>query len=409
MAPVDSFRQAPIQGLGKRDSWSLSATAKWAIFNAGQEAWLEVLDADGKPIVSFSMFRGNPKPKITSNGGHGNYLVFNDGELMNSTSPDWTLTNGPQELQITVAKGVATVRFGGKVTLERPVLAGDWKRPLCLQLRTTQGGDISVTKAVFVEAAGDGRRDDAVAIEEAKVTSPPLEPAVFAEAIRRLGKNPDDPAVRRQLSHFAWADVSGDYTVQAEELRLSTTGGGSVLFIDDAFNVYLRSDAAGGPDYRVVTPLGRTPTGNPIWDWGQQRPGPNTPFNQTRSLGRRPGQHLPDIRLRRRRLQPSLAVARDLCQCHRRRQDRPRWHDALAGRRTGRAGADPSARADALPDQHAGCGAGLHRLCGLHRQPGRILDRRRPLRRGRLRPARRGPHPRAYPGGGMTLWRRTTT
>ena len=159
-----------------------------------------MLDADGKPIVSFSMFRGNPKPKITSNGGHGNYLVFNDGELMNSTNPDWTLTNGPQELQITVAKGVATVRFGGKVTLERPVLAGDWKRPSRLQLRTTQGGDISVTKAVFVEAAGDQRRETAVAIEEAKVTSPPLEPAVFAEAIRRLGKNPDDPAVRRQLS-----------------------------------------------------------------------------------------------------------------------------------------------------------------------------------------------------------------
>jgi hypothetical protein len=42
--------------------------------------------------------------------------------------------------------------------------------------------------------------------------SPPLEPAFFAEAIRRLGKNPDAPAVRRQLTHFAWADANGDYT-----------------------------------------------------------------------------------------------------------------------------------------------------------------------------------------------------
>ena len=283
-APVDTSRQAPINGVGMLDSWSLSATAKWAIFNAGQEAWIEVLDADSKPIVSFSMFRGNPKPKVTSNGGHGNYLVFNEGELMNSTKPDWPLTNSPQKVEISVANGTATVSFGGKVTLDRPVLAGDWKRPARLQLRSTQGGNISVTKAAFAQGSGDQRRETAIAIEEAKLTSPPLEPAVFAEAIHRLGKNPDDPAVRQQLAHFAWADANGDYTIQADELRLSPKGGGSVLFIDDGFNLYLRSDAAGGPDYRIVTPLGRTPTGHPIWDWGQQRPGPNTPFNQTRSL-----------------------------------------------------------------------------------------------------------------------------
>ena len=284
VVPVDTSRQAPILGVGKSDSWSLSAEVQWKIFNAGQEAWIEVLDADGKAIVSFSMFRGNPKPNVTSDGGHGNYLVFNDRELMNSTSPNWTLTNGPQMVEITVAQGAATVRFGGKVTLERPVLAGDWKRRSRLRLRATQGGNISVTKAVIVESVGDQRRESAVAIEEAQATSPPLEPAVFAEAIRRLGKNPDDPAVRRQLAHFAWADANGDSTIQAEELRLSSEGGGSVLFTDDAFNVYLASNAAGGPDYRVVAPLGRTPTGNPIWDWGRQRPGPNTPFNETRSL-----------------------------------------------------------------------------------------------------------------------------
>ena len=284
-ATVDTSRQAPMQAVGKPDSWTLSATSKWAIFNAGQEAWLEVHDTDDKPILSLSMFRGGPKPNITSNGGHGNYLVFNERELMNSTSADWKLTNSPQELQITVTNGVATVRFGGKVTLERPVLAGDWKSPARLQLRTTQGGDISVTKAAFVAVAGDQRSETAIAIEEAPTSRPPLKPAVLAEAIRRLGKNPDDPAVRAQLGHFTWADANGDYTVQAEELRLSPDGGGSsVLFTDDAFNVYLRSDTAGGPDYRVVAPLGRTPTGNPIWDWGQQRSGPNTPFNQTRSL-----------------------------------------------------------------------------------------------------------------------------
>jgi hypothetical protein len=283
-APVDTTRQAPINGVDTLDSWALSATAKWAIFNAGQEAWIEVLDADGKPIVSFSMFRGSPKPKITSNGGHGNYLVFNDGELMNFTTPDWPLTNSLQKVEIRVAKGMATVSFGGKVTLERPVLAGDWKRPALLQLRTTQGGNISATEAVFVGGAGDQQREAAIAIEEAQTMSPPLEPAVFAEAIRRLGKNPDDPAVRRQLAHFAWADANGDYTMQAEELRLSPKGGGNVLFTDDAFNVYLRSDAAGGPDYRVLAPLSRTPTGYPIWDWDQQRPGPDTPFNQTRSI-----------------------------------------------------------------------------------------------------------------------------
>lgn len=283
-APADTLRQAAIDDDRTLDVWSLAATAQWRIFNAGQEAWLEVLDPAGKPIVSLSMFRGDPKPGITSGGGHGNYLVFNGRELMNSSKPDWPLTNGPQSVEITLAEGVATVRFGDKLTLERPVLAGDWKRPSRLQLRTTRGGAISVQKAVFAAGSGDRRRETAIAIEAAETTSPPLEPAVFAEAIRRLGKNPDDPAVRSQHAHFAWADANGDYAIQADELRLSPKGGGSALFIDDTFNVYFRSDAAGGPDYRVVAPQGRTPTGSPIWDWSRQRPGPNTPFGQTRSL-----------------------------------------------------------------------------------------------------------------------------
>ncbi|MFM7292493.1 MAG: PA14 domain-containing protein [Planctomycetia bacterium] len=275
-APVDTTRQAPIPGTDQPDSWTLSAMAQWTIHHGGQEAWLEVLDADGKPIVSLSTYRGDPRPGITSNAGHTNYLLFNDRELMSPNSPDWPLTHGPQKVEITVAKGVATVRFGGKVTLERPVLAGDWKWPARLRLRTTKGGAISVTKAVFATAAGDQRRETAIAIEDAPTTSPPLEPASFAEAIRRLGKNPDDPAVRGQFGYFAWADANGDYALQADEVRLSSTGGRcSVLFMDDAFNVYL--------DNSVFTPLGRTPTGNPIWDWGRQRPAPSTPFGETRS------------------------------------------------------------------------------------------------------------------------------
>jgi hypothetical protein len=283
-AQVDSYRQAPIPVAQNGNAWSLSATGNWKIHHAGQEAWLEVLDAAGKPIVSLSMFRGEPRPNVTSNSGHENYLVFNGGEVMNSASPDWSLAKVPQEFQITVANGVATLLFGGKVTLERPVLAGDWRRPSRLQSRATKGGDIDATKAGFAEGTGERRRPIAVAIEKAEVTSPPLEPAVFAEAIRRLGKDPEDPAVRSQLAYFAWADANGDYAIQADELRLSPQGGGSVLFIDDALNVYLRSDAASGPDYTVVTPLGRTPTGSPIWDWSRQRAGPNTPFSQTRSL-----------------------------------------------------------------------------------------------------------------------------
>ena len=173
---------------------------------------------------------------------------------------------------------------------------------------------------------------------------------------------------------------------------MSTKGGGSVLFIDDAFNVYLRSDAAGGPDYRVVTPLGRTPTGNPIWDWGQQRPGPNTPFNQTRSSG-------PTPRATSTRHPPTAATATTITGSGPRPSSmpppspRPAPMARCSGRpANGPAGADPSARADALPDQHARRRARLHRLRGLHREPRRVLDRRRTLRRRRLRPARSEGH-----------------
>ncbi len=284
VVPGDTSRQAAIPGVEKPDSWTLSAAVRWTIFHSGEHGWFEVLDADGKPIVSLYMFRGEAKPNITSNAGHSNYLVFNDGELMNATSPNWKLTNGPQEVEIAVDNGVATVSYGGIVKLERPVLEGDWKRPARLCLRTTRGGGISAAKAAFGQHAGDQRREIAVDLEGAPEIKAPVEPAAWAEAIRRLGKNPEDPAVRPQLANFAWADANGDYAIQAEELRLSNTGGDAcVLFMDDALNVYLRSDAAGGPDYRVVEVLGRTPTGNPIWDWGRQRPGPNTPFSQTRS------------------------------------------------------------------------------------------------------------------------------
>ena len=285
VVPVDTSRQVPIPDVDKPDSWTLSAAVKWAIYNQGQHGWLEVLDIDGKPIVSCYMFRGNPKPNITSNAGHTNYLVFNDGELLNGNSPNWKLTNSLQEIKITVSNGIATLTYGGIVKLERPILKGDWKKPARLCLRTTNGASISAIKAVFSQNASDKLSESIVDIEGAPDIKAPVKPAAWAEAIRLLGKNPEDSSVRSQLANFAWADTNDDYVIQAGELKLSNAGGtGSTLFIEDNLNIYLRSDAAGGPDYRVVEVLGRTPTGNPIWDWSRQRSGPNTPFSQTRSL-----------------------------------------------------------------------------------------------------------------------------
>ncbi|HUW32253.1 MAG TPA: PA14 domain-containing protein [Planctomycetota bacterium] len=284
VVPGDASRQVQIPGVDKPESWTLLASVQWAIYHAGQHGWLEVLDADGKAIVSLYLFRGEAKQNITSNAGHTNYVVFNNGELMNANNPNWKLTGAAQDVEITVADGVATVKYGGEIKLERPVLEGDWKSPARLSLRTTRGGSINATKAAFVYRAGGQRHEIAIDIEGAQWTRPPVEPAVWADAIRLLGKDPEDNAIRQQHQHFAWADANGDYTIQAQELRLGASGGGSVLFTDDAFNVYLRSDAADGPDYRVITPVGRTQTGNPIWDWGRLRPGPNTPFSQTRSL-----------------------------------------------------------------------------------------------------------------------------
>jgi len=219
-----------------------------------------------------------------SNAGHTNYIVFNNGELMNANSPNWKLTGAAQDVEIAVADGAATMKFGGEVSLERPVLDGDWRRPARLALRTTRGGSINATKTAFAYRTGDQRHELALNIDAVQWTKPAVEPKVWADAIRLLGKDPQDSAIRQQHQHFAWADANDDCAVQPEELRLSANGGAGVLLIDDDFNAYLRSDAAGGPDYRVMAPIGRTQAGYPIWEWGDTRPGPNTPFNQTRSL-----------------------------------------------------------------------------------------------------------------------------
>ena len=99
----------------------------------------------------------------------------------------------------------------------------DEPRTVTLVLEDTEGRRVRN----LVGGAGDQQRETAIAIEEAQTMSPPLEPAFFAEAIRRPGKNPEAPAVRRQLTHFAWADANGDYT-----FSFYTKDAGARLWID---------------------------------------------------------------------------------------------------------------------------------------------------------------------------------
>jgi hypothetical protein len=116
--------------------WALSCRGYFNVMHANDEALLEVLDAYGKSIISLYMFRGDAKPNITKNAGHTNYLVFNNHELMNAATPDWKYANGVQDIEIKVANGMATVKYGGTVKLECPVLQGDYTRPALVRTRS---------------------------------------------------------------------------------------------------------------------------------------------------------------------------------------------------------------------------------------------------------------------------------
>jgi hypothetical protein len=274
------------------DGWRLDAEVQWRIFHANQEGWLDVVDAADKPIVSLVMFRGDPKPGVTSQAGHANYIVFNDRELIHSGRPEWALTGRPQPVTIEIAGGRAVVTFGDPdagednfVELERPLLDGAGRRPAAVRLRDIRGGRVTVEKARLTFDREGRKREVAVATDAAAWTSAAVEPAVLAQAVRLRGEDPGDVAVRRRFRGFSWADANDDGSVQADEVRLATTGGSpSVLHVDEALTVYLRSDAAGGPDHVAYPAVGRTSAGYPVWDWGTSKSGPNTAFGQTRSL-----------------------------------------------------------------------------------------------------------------------------
>jgi hypothetical protein len=291
--PLARSLRAPIAAPIAATAWRFEAEVHWQIHSGGQHGWLELVDADDKPLVSCYIFRDGPKAGVTSDVGHANYLVFNDREVLNQQSAAWALTGRSQPVTIEVTAERAVLTYGNTkagdghfVTLERPLLGGKSRPPAAVRLRESNGGRVTVTQARLISTQEGQPQEVAIPLPEAQWTSAPLEPAVLADILRRRGENPDDLAVRRRYQGFTWADANDDGTMQGDEIRLSTSDGGhkSVLQIDDAFNIYLRADAAGGPDYLVHPPTGRTAAGYPQWDCAQFKRGPNTPYNQTRSL-----------------------------------------------------------------------------------------------------------------------------
>jgi hypothetical protein len=269
--------------------WQLEAEVRWQIFNAHQHAWLEVLDAENRPIVSAYVYRGGPKPNVTSDAGHASYLVFNDREVMSQRDPHWGLTGGSQPVRIEVADGKAVFTLGNPLTgasvrLERPLLGGDATHPAAIRLREINSGRIEATK-LRLATRRDGVEHPVAVQTNAVRQDAPVQPALLYEALRLRGEDADDVTVRRRYRSFAWTDADNDGRMQAGEIRLSAAGmPGSVLTMTDDFTVYLRSDAANGPDFRKLGPVEHTRQGYPVWNPEKLTAGPPTLFSQTRSL-----------------------------------------------------------------------------------------------------------------------------
>jgi len=285
---VATFGEAVATG-----NWCLKAKAQWKIFNANQYGWIELLDKDQNVLASFYMYRGGPTPGITTDSGHATYLVFNGKEVTHQGSPEWALTGSAAPFSITLRDGIAQLIYGdpqageGKsITVERPLSRAGNADPTAIRLRTDQGAEISVSDATMEYPVDGQLRIVPVPLADAKWSQAVVKPVILAEALSLKGEDAEDIVARRRYRNFTWADGNNDGTIQVGEIRLATSVPGSlcVLDIDDDFNIYLRSDTANGPDYIVCSPVGRTPAGYPVWDWSQSKPGPNTPFGQTRSL-----------------------------------------------------------------------------------------------------------------------------
>jgi len=275
--------------------WGFQADVLCRLFNAHQEGEFEVLDGNRKVIASLLWYRGDHKPGVTTDAGHGNYMVFNGQEVMNHKSPEWPLTANESPVRISVANGRASLVFGdpgsGKsVAIERPVMEGSDGRPAAIELRTKQGATLAVKNASISFRAADGTdRVVPVPLEDSKWTQDPAQPTLLAEAIKLQGEDPENPAVRQIYKAFSWTDGAGggamDGKIEPQEIRLSKlVTPSSVLDIDDHFNVSVQSNMASGPDYLIYSPVEFTKEGFPVWDWNQSKSGPETIFDQTRSL-----------------------------------------------------------------------------------------------------------------------------
>jgi len=98
-------------------------------------------------------------------------------------------------------------------------------------------------------------------------------PPPWVEALEMIEPGLSEQYGRRGYTGFGWADANGDYQMQGSEIRLLTPavhknghgfpGGPRCLWLDtDDFRIF-----TAGRSYQTRSPVGRTPTGAPIWDW----------------------------------------------------------------------------------------------------------------------------------------------
>ena len=113
------------------EGWQLSGIAQFAVAHADDTATFEILDTDGKPLVEWTAYRGGPRPGVTRDRGHANYLVFNGAEV-DIDLRGFAGTESPFTLRRT--EGKVRLELPNGLVVERPVASGDPARPATLRV-----------------------------------------------------------------------------------------------------------------------------------------------------------------------------------------------------------------------------------------------------------------------------------
>lgn len=109
-------------------------------------------------------------------------------------------------------------------------------------------------------------------------------PSAWLDAVRKLGKKPEEVGDRAHLTGYTWADPAGHGKVTVEGMRLVSVGGhgfggpdspkpaGGAKHLDGDLNLWFGAEWGDGrPVAEVMRVQGYTKAGAPIWDWSVPR------------------------------------------------------------------------------------------------------------------------------------------